>query len=195
MGVGQGASAGREMLGAGGDAAFAHPAVPLAGVVDDFLRVAAPAAAAEGILEARVVVEVEHRGEVQVEAEQAELVAGENAAAGGKQRVVLGGEGVGRGQGRGDFLGAGDPAAFLVDREDRLVECELAQFVGQPSRLLRRDDVPAEEDEARGLELAEQGRLVRSDLRTADAEQEQLAVHGGSVMREMAVKSRITRPW
>ena len=66
VGIGSRPAAGGEMLRAARDMAFSQPAVPLAGVVDDPLRIAPPAAAAQGVLGSGEMVEIEHRPEVQI---------------------------------------------------------------------------------------------------------------------------------
>ena len=68
MGVGHGPPACRKMFGAGGDATLAQGSVPLAGVSDDVLWITAPTAAAQGVLGGWVVIQIQHRCQIQVHA-------------------------------------------------------------------------------------------------------------------------------
>ena len=47
------------------------------------------------------------------------------------------------------------------------------------ARLDRADDVPAEEDVASGLQLAEECGFLRGKFRTLDAEKQEMTVHAG----------------
>lgn len=121
MGVAGGAAAGGEMFAEGEDTRAAEGVVPGACGINDVLRVAAPAALAEGVLELGMVVEIEDGGEVGVATEVAKELSGESGGlsdlhgCSGSAELFCGGES------GGEVLGAGDSPAFLIDRDDEIV--------------------------------------------------------------------------
>jgi hypothetical protein len=80
-----------------------------------------------------MMIEIQDRSEIKIETEQAELVGSEHAGAGAENGIAFRRKGIGGRQGRSDVLGAGDPAAFLVDRENRLIWIALVML--RPKRI------------------------------------------------------------
>jgi len=122
MGIAEGEAVGGEVFPAGEDFLFPHPAVEDAGIVNDGLGVAAPAATAEAVVLIGEVVEVEDGCEVEIDAEDFEKLSGEGAEAGDLIRSGFFGEGGGVGWGGGEFARAPDAASFLVDGDEGAVE-------------------------------------------------------------------------
>ncbi|MFN8516801.1 MAG: hypothetical protein U0841_30350 [Chloroflexia bacterium] len=160
MGVGAGVAVAGEVLGAGGDAALAQSGGGGEAEAGDFLgTLAVGAGADDGV--ARVVVHVEDRGEVHVDAERAEFARGGEAPAAG----VVGGAGRAerhrRGEGGRGWLEARDAPAFLVGGDDRGeagTGAEGLQVGGEGAGLLGGADVAGEEDRAAEVAVAD-GRL------------------------------------
>ena len=134
--------------------------VERAGEPHHLLDVRAVAAAAQRIVRFVVEGNVEHRAEIEIEAEEPQQASGDLAVAPNECDVVLLAQLL-----RVRRLVADQPqprnaAAFLVDRDDRLDVAEIAQIVDQLPQLRRARDVAAEKDEAAGLDAPEQrGRL------------------------------------
>ena len=151
MGIDAGAASGGEVFAAREDSVFAEPAIEVAGVVDDVLGVAAPAASAQGVGFFGFVIDVEVGGEVEVDPEHLEVTSGEGSEPGALLKVALGAEGAGVGRSGAESGGAPDAAAFVVDADEGGVVGEFAEFVGEGAGLLGVDDVSGEEDVAGGL--------------------------------------------
>ena len=170
-----GGAVGGEVLAAAEDALFAEGAVEEAGVGDDFLGVAAIAAAFEGIIGLVVVGNIEHRAEVEIEAEQAQEFAGEAAVLGDEGGIAFFAKGLGVRGFVADEAKAGDAAALLVDGDEGFDGGKVAQVVDEFAELVGGDDVAAEEDEAAGLEGLEAARGVEVQFGAWNAGEEKLA--------------------
>jgi len=72
MRVNCGPSSGWEVLGTSEDVLAALPAVEHTGIVNDLLISLAPAAAPEGVGGPKEVIDIEHRGKIQVDPEEIE---------------------------------------------------------------------------------------------------------------------------
>ncbi len=163
------------MLRAGKDRALAQPAVPASRVIDHALRVAPPATPAQGVLRAGMTVEVEHRREVEIEAEQAQLITGEHPARALRFTSFAASataEGI---TGAISFVRVTCPPSWSMARIGSCTSSR--EVIGQLAGLHRAGDVPAEEDEARWLELPEEHGFIRCEFQAADAEQEQMTIH------------------
>lgn len=131
MGIALGGAVAREVFGAGEDALGAHGAIEHAGIVDDLLGVFAPAAAFEGVVGGIVVGDVEDGAEVEIEAEEAEDLAGEFAVLFDEVGVAFVAKGLGIGRFLADEAEAGDAAALLVNGDERLDVGKVAEVVDE----------------------------------------------------------------
>ena len=179
MGIALGGAVAGEVFGAGEDALGAHGTVEHAGVVDDLLGVFAPAAAFEGVVGGVVVGDVEDRAEVEVEAEEAENLAGEFAVLFDEVGVAFVAKSLGVGRFLADESEAGDAAAFLVDGDEGFDVGQVAEVVDEFAELLGGDDVATEDNEAAGLEFFEAGGGFGVEFGAGDAGEEELAEEFG----------------
>jgi hypothetical protein len=178
VGVDPGVAVAGEVLGAGGDTAFAQSGGGGEAEAGDFVgALAVGAGADDGV--ARVVVHVEDRGEVHVDAERAEFARGGEAPAAG----VVGGAGRAdrhrRGEGGRGWFEARDAPALLVGGDDRGEAGsagEVLQAGGEGAGLLGGADVAREEDRAAEVAVADDGLFVGGDGDTRpEAHGDQLA--------------------
>lgn len=182
VGVAEGESVGGEMFSAGEDILLSHPAVEGAGVVDDSLGIAAPAATAEAVVLVGEVVEIEDRGEVKINAEDLEELAGKGTELRDLFWVCFGGEGGGVGRGAAEFTGAPDAAAFLVDGNEGAVEGEGGEGIGEFADLGCGLEVPGKEDVASGLDFPEEGRFFDGEFVAGKADDEAGGIHDLGVL-------------
>lgn len=84
-----------------------------------------------------MMVEIQDRREVQIEAEKPQLVACEHSRPGDLVHVSLAGKIGCRWQRGCDLLGPSDPSTFLIDGEDRLVYAQSAEGIREVAGLLR----------------------------------------------------------
>ena len=140
---------------------------------------AAVTTAAQRIVGLVVEGNVEHRAEVEVEAEQAQQLSGQAAVFGDQARVAALAELLGVGWFVADEAQARHPAAFLVDGDDRFGGAEFAQVVGELAQLPGGDDVAPEQDEAAGLQPAQARRGGRVQFGTRHPDQQQFVRFGG----------------
>ena len=129
---------GEEHAGIGADARVVHPPTALA------QRAIALVTAQR---------KIQHRGEVHVDAEQAEDLRDNPAVHANEPGIPGGGKPRGRGSVHPEPGQARNPAALLVDRDDRLFGAQAAQRVGEPPELPRVPDVAGKQDEPAGLEV------------------------------------------
>jgi hypothetical protein len=100
------------------------------------LGVFAPASAFEGVVCGVVVGDVEDRAEVEVEAEEAEDLAGEFAVLFDEVGVAFVAKGLGIGRFLADESEAGDATAFLVDGDEGFDVGQVAEVVDEFAELL-----------------------------------------------------------
>jgi hypothetical protein len=175
MGVERGAGVAGVVFAAGEDAFGLEGFVEGAGVADDLGDVVAVAASAEGVVGFVVEGDIEDGTEVEIEAEHAKEAAGDFAVAADEVEIAFIAELVGIRRLVADELEAGDAAAFLIDGDDGLDDAEVTEVVDEFAKLGGRLDVATEEDEAAGLEAAEDGGGVGVEDGAGDAGEEELA--------------------
>ncbi len=144
MGVGQRRAVAGKMLEAGEDAAPAVGGDPLCGMAADDGRVGGEAALIAA--DDRIVsfdIEVDHRREVEVDADSAEHLGGAGGADRRQTDIAALPQAPGRGRGRKAALGLepADHPAFLVDGDQQPAAGAVLQLGAEPGGLGRRDDI------------------------------------------------------
>jgi hypothetical protein len=158
-----------KMLAATEDSLRAHRPGESARIPHHLVRIDAPGAVLERVVDIVRKRHVEHRAEVKVEAEQAQDFAREPAMPFDERQVAPLAQLLRARRFGAAFLQARDAAAFLVDSQHRAVPHLAAQIVDQPAQLRGLPDVPPKQDEAGRLHLADDGggRRVQLEARHA----------------------------
>jgi hypothetical protein len=175
MWVALGGAVAGEVLAAAQDAFLAHGAVEDARVGDDLLRIFAVGAAFERVVRRIVIADVQNRAEVEIETEVTQNLSGEFAMTLDQFGIALVSQRLGIRRLLADQTQSRNAAAFLVDGDERLDVRDVAQVVDEFAELLRRLNVPSEQNKTTRLEFFEPGGGFRGEFRAGDAHEKKLA--------------------
>ena len=174
VGIGCCPAAGWKVLTAAKDMLATLPSIENSGIVYDLLVMLSPAATPQGIGGFRMMIDVENRGEVEVDAQQAEELTGGPACLCNHPGVTVRAEALGGGERRCEGSGPPDPPALVINGNEGWYLAQVTQIVGKLPALFGIYDVPSEEDEATGLDLTIKRSLFRGKFGSANAEDENL---------------------
>lgn len=145
-----------------------------AGFLNHLGHIAAIASAPERVVSFIIEGNIEHGTEVEVESEQAEDASGDVSVATYESEVPAVAELLGVGGLVADELESGNSPAFLIDGDDRFHLTEIAEVVDELAELRGGLNIASEENEAAGLDLAEEAGGFGIEFGAGDADEQEL---------------------